>query len=141
MSAPDLQSAQRFEKRLWLREAGNGNKPSRSSKWSGAGLPVSAESIEMNHIEFRKSPIYLQFRRVVILITGGSVLLIGIALLVLPGPAVVVIPIGLSILALEFAWARRWKRRILVIWQLSKDRLGNSAGRRDPRDSSGIPGP
>ena len=31
----------------------------------------------------------------------------GLALLVLPGPAFVVIPIGLAMLALEFAWAER----------------------------------
>ena len=44
------------------------------------------------------------------MIIGMTVLLFGIALLVLPGPAVVVIPIGLAILATEFAWARRWLR-------------------------------
>jgi tellurite resistance protein TerC len=49
-------------------------------------------------------------RRIVILIVGMTVLLIGIALLVLPGPAFVVIPIGLAILATEFAWARHWLR-------------------------------
>ena len=36
----------------------------------------------------------------------------GIAMLALPGPAVVVIPLGLGILALEFAWARHWLRRM-----------------------------
>lgn len=39
---------------------------------------------------------------------GMGVLFVGIAMLVLPGPAFVVIPIGLAILATEFAWARRW---------------------------------
>ena len=43
---------------------------------------------------------------------GGSVLLLGIALLVLPGPAFLVIPAGLAILAMEFAWAERWKNRV-----------------------------
>ena len=38
---------------------------------------------------------------------GISVTLAGLALLVLPGPAFVVIPIGLAMLALEFAWAER----------------------------------
>jgi hypothetical protein len=32
-------------------------------------------------------------------------------MIVLPGPALVVIPLGLGILGLEFAWARRWLRR------------------------------
>ena len=39
-------------------------------------------------------------------------LLIGVALLVLPGPAFIVIPIGLAILATEYAWARRWLKRV-----------------------------
>lgn len=46
-------------------------------------------------------------RKLFIGIIGGTVLLIGIALIVLPGPAFIVIPIGLTILATEFAWARR----------------------------------
>lgn len=37
---------------------------------------------------------------------------IGIAMIVLPGPAIVVIPIGLSILATEFVWARNLLHRI-----------------------------
>lgn len=46
-------------------------------------------------------------RMAVIAITGASVLVVGIAMLVLPGPAFVVIPAGLAILGFEFAWARR----------------------------------
>jgi tellurite resistance protein TerC len=46
-------------------------------------------------------------RKVVVAIIGGTVVLIGLALIVLPGPAFIVIPIGLAILATEFAWARR----------------------------------
>jgi uncharacterized protein (TIGR02611 family) len=55
-------------------------------------------------------------RRVVVGVIGGTVLLIGVALLVLPGPAFIVIPLGLAILATEFLWARRWlqKARSLV---------------------------
>jgi tellurite resistance protein TerC len=33
-------------------------------------------------------------------------------MIVLPGPAVLVIPLGLGILAIEFAWARRWLRHV-----------------------------
>jgi tellurite resistance protein TerC len=47
-------------------------------------------------------------RRVLVAVVGGTVLLIGIVLIVLPGPAILVIPAGLGILALEFAWARHW---------------------------------
>lgn len=55
---------------------------------------------------------YRWARRIAVALVGGTVLAIGIALLVLPGPAVVVIPIGLGILGLEFAWARRWLRTV-----------------------------
>jgi putative transmembrane protein PGPGW len=48
------------------------------------------------------------FKRILIMILGGTVLAIGIAMVVLPGPAFIIIPAGLSILAIEFAWARRW---------------------------------
>jgi tellurite resistance protein TerC len=51
---------------------------------------------------------YQAVRRVVVAVVGGTVVLVGVALLVLPGPAFVVIPAGLAILAMEFAWARRW---------------------------------
>ena len=51
-------------------------------------------------------------KRVVVSVLGGTVVLVGIAMLVLPGPAVVVIPAGLAILATEFAWARWLLRRI-----------------------------
>ena len=45
-------------------------------------------------------------RRVIVLVVGLTVVLIGVAMLVLPGPAFVVIPLGLAILATEFVWAR-----------------------------------
>jgi uncharacterized protein (TIGR02611 family) len=51
-------------------------------------------------------------RRVIVSVVGTTVLLIGIALLVLPGPAFVVIPVGLAILATQYAWARRWLRKV-----------------------------
>jgi hypothetical protein len=46
-------------------------------------------------------------RKVAVLIVGGTVLAAGVALIVLPGPAFLVIPAGLAILATEFLWARR----------------------------------
>lgn len=41
-------------------------------------------------------------------VVGGTVLALGVVCIVLPGPAFLVIPAGLAILAIEFAWARRW---------------------------------
>ena len=51
-------------------------------------------------------------RRIVILVMGTTVVLIGVIMLVTPGPAFIVIPAGLAILATEYAWARRWLRSI-----------------------------
>lgn len=53
-----------------------------------------------------------QARRLVVIVVGFTVLLMGVAMLVLPGPAVVVIPIGLAILATEFVWAGRLLHRV-----------------------------
>ena len=43
----------------------------------------------------------------VVVVIGFTILAAGIAMIVLPGPAVVVIPVGLAILATEFIWARK----------------------------------
>ena len=51
-------------------------------------------------------------RRIAVFIIGSTVVLIGVAMIILPGPAFVVIPVGLAILATEYAWARRWLRII-----------------------------
>lgn len=55
-----------------------------------------------------ETPKFRAAKRVVVAVTGGTITLVGIAMIVLPGPAIVVIPIGLSILATEFVWARRY---------------------------------
>jgi hypothetical protein len=47
-------------------------------------------------------------KKTLVALGGGSLLLAGLAMLVLPGPAFVVIPAALAVLAIEFAWARRW---------------------------------
>ena len=51
-----------------------------------------------------------QLKRALVTVAGSAVLAAGVAMLVLPGPAFLMIPGGLAILALEFAWARRWLR-------------------------------
>lgn len=58
----------------------------------------------------RRGPVY----RVAFAVAGVLVTLAGLAMLVFPGPALVVIPIGLTMLAMEFAWAERALERALV---------------------------
>jgi len=45
--------------------------------------------------------------RALYIVVGFTVLLLGLVMLVTPGPAFVVIPFGLALLSLEFAWAER----------------------------------
>jgi len=63
-------------------------------------------------------------RRLAVTVVGSTVLLLGIIMIVTPGPAVVFIPVGLAILGLEFAWARSWLRKL---------RESISAGNADKR--------
>jgi tellurite resistance protein TerC len=62
-----------------------------------------------------------QLRKIVVAIVGMSVLIVGVALLVLPGPAFIVIPLGLGILATEFVWARRLLKRAKQFFTKSKE--------------------
>ena len=55
-------------------------------------------------------------KKILIGIMGGTVLLLGIIMIVLPGPAVLVIPLGLGILATEYAWARTCKEKLEEKW-------------------------
>lgn len=52
------------------------------------------------------SILFHHLKKILVLIIGGTVLLIGIILIFLPGPSFIVIPAGLAILAIEFSWAR-----------------------------------
>lgn len=61
-----------------------------------------------------------RIRKLVYSVVGTTLLLIGIAMTVLPGPAFIVIPVGLAILASEFAWARRILRRGRVFLEKTK---------------------
>ncbi len=51
----------------------------------------------------------IYIRKFFVALVGGTLLAVGVAMIVLPGPAIIVIPIALAILALEFACARRWQ--------------------------------
>lgn len=72
-------------------------------------------------IEYLATLTFKQARRIIIFVVGISVVVIGIVLLFLPGPAFIVIPLGLAILATEFAWARRLLKKL-------KDEGTNLAG-------------
>jgi uncharacterized protein (TIGR02611 family) len=84
-------------------------------------------------------------RRVIVAVVGATVMLIGIALLVLPGPAFVVIPVGLAILATEYAWARQWLRKVrrMASYVVSgrqtttfRDLVSSSSSRKDDKHAA-----
>jgi uncharacterized protein (TIGR02611 family) len=63
-----------------------------------------------------------QAKRLIVIVVGSTVLLIGIAMIVLPGPAVLVIPVGLSVLATELVWARRLLNKLKNTFQKGKEK-------------------
>ena len=66
-------------------------------------------------------------RRAAVAVAGSMVVVVGLALLVLPGPGLLLLTAGLALLATEFAWAQRWLACIREC----------AAGRpTDPRSSS-----
>jgi len=68
-------------------------------RFSGDGM--SSESSQVNWP-----------KRVILSVLGGLLLLAGIVMIVLPGPAIIFIPAGLALLAVEFDFARNWLLRM-----------------------------
>jgi len=70
----------------------------------------------------------LKFVRIIL---GFSVLALGLIMVVLPGPAIIVIPIGLAILATQYAWARRYLKK----FKDSGEKLGSIFFRKKQKSS------
>ena len=51
-------------------------------------------------------------KKLIVAVIGFTLLIIGIFMIVLPGPAFIVIPLGLAILATEFVWAKKCLHRV-----------------------------
>ena len=56
----------------------------------------------------------MRAKRLILIVVGSTLLLLGVALLVLPGPGIATIVLALTLLATEFVWARRLLRRSRV---------------------------
>jgi uncharacterized protein (TIGR02611 family) len=67
-----------------------------------------------------------RFYRIVFAIAGGIVLLGGLIMLVTPGPAFVLIPIGLAMLSLEFVWAERMLDHALERAEVAKEKAART---------------
>jgi uncharacterized protein (TIGR02611 family) len=62
------------------------------------------------HRVFHAHPVLSLTTKIAVAVVGTLVTVVGVVMLVTPGPAFVLIPLGLAILATEFAFARRWLR-------------------------------
>lgn len=69
-------------------------------------------------------------KRIVVAIVGFSVLLVGIAMIALPGPAFIVIPLGLAILATEFVWAHKLLEKAKSYFEKQRQRVAEKVIRR-----------
>jgi tellurite resistance protein TerC len=59
--------------------------------------------------------LYRQYRiarRIANTVIGGTLVLLGVVMLVMPGPGILVIFAGLGVLGIEFYWARCWLERL-----------------------------
>ncbi|MCS6946036.1 MAG: PGPGW domain-containing protein, partial [Steroidobacteraceae bacterium] len=75
---------------------------------------------------------YKWARRIVITLIGFTVLAVGAAMLVLPGPGLLVMAVGLGVLSLEFAWARHWLKEVKRRGNNFAQSVLNNYGRRKP---------
>ncbi len=62
---------------------------------------------------------YQHVRRIIIGVAGGSLVVLGLVLFVLPGPFWLLIPLGVALLGTQFPWAKRLMRRSKA-WLLAK---------------------
>src|SRR3954447_23149788 len=85
--------------------------------------PKPIERLQARRAEHRaRHPLY----RIAFAVAGSVVLLGGVVMLVTPGPAFVLIPAGLAMLALEFEWAERLLERALQAAENARERAENA---------------
>ncbi|MBN1347737.1 MAG: TerC/Alx family metal homeostasis membrane protein [Phycisphaerae bacterium] len=83
--------------------------------------PIPTEVSTFAEITYRTA------KRIVILIVGSTVVIIGIVMLAMPGPGLATIVLGLAILAVEFTFARRWLKRVKDTGVAIKDWVSNGS--------------
>jgi uncharacterized protein (TIGR02611 family) len=85
--------------------------------------PRIVRRLEAQRARHRDRPLAV---RILYIVVGFTLLGAGVAMLVLPGPAFVVIPVGLAILSLEFVWAERLLHHALVQGEAAKRRAAET---------------
>src|SRR5918992_2726904 len=80
---------------------------------SSSSHPSDYEAISGIRVKKEKKSVASHTRRLAMLIVGITILLLGVVLLFIPGPGILVVLLGLSILAREYDWAQdilHWAR-------------------------------
>jgi hypothetical protein len=109
--------------------------PSHSEQVTEAPAPAESPGISgfASRAPWRRLPYPLRLLAVTALGTGS--LLVGAALLVLPGPGLVFLALGLAILATEFVWAKTLLHRATTIgsrgWHKARALVGKPSTHRD----------
>jgi uncharacterized protein (TIGR02611 family) len=85
--------------------------------------PRIVQRLEAQRERHRQRPLVV---RVLYIVVGFTLLLGGVAMLVLPGPAFLVIPIALALLSLEFAWAENLLDRALEQGEIAKKKAAET---------------
>jgi uncharacterized protein (TIGR02611 family) len=85
--------------------------------------PRIVRRLEAQRVRHRQRPIVV---RVLYIVVGFTLLLGGVGMLVLPGPAFLVIPIGLAILSLEFVWAEGLLDRALEKGEIARQKAAET---------------
>lgn len=67
-------------------------------------------------------------RQLIVAVVGCTVVLIGIIMIFTPGPALIVIPLGLGILATEFVWARNLLQKVKIYLADKADKVRRKKG-------------
>ena len=98
--------------------------PERRDQPERPGEPKLVRKLRERQVEHKQRG---RLYRWAFVLLGIAVLGIGIAMLALPGPAFVVIPIGLAILSLEFAWAEHLLEKALIKGEEAKRKASEAS--------------
>lgn len=63
------------------------------------------------------------FKQIFITVIGFCLVFLGLVFIVLPGPAVLFLPVGLALLSLHYDWAKVWLKRCQKLMRASAVKL------------------
>jgi uncharacterized protein (TIGR02611 family) len=92
---------------------------------NGINQDTNASSLLIRILRSGWIPNLKFLKRIVIAIVGFTVLLLGVVMIVLPGPAFIIIPLGLAILATEFVWAQKLLTKAKAYFDKQRQRVAD----------------